>query len=432
MRIRRKGYQTAALMLAWTALVVAFFIMEQWTSKPDVVRGDTRSIEQYLGRNLRAAGAERHVGCAALILVNAGEISSVQTFAGSGLSHASLNADQSLFLLCSVSKAVSTWGALKLVEEGRITLDEPVLPHLRRWRFPGSEKYRDRVTLRHLLSHTSGLVDGFGFSGFPLDSTKQTLEESLDGPTDANMGTSHAAILVNEPGTSFSYSSAGYSIIQLLIEELTGKSFNDYMKENILLPLGMVQSNYEVEEIVATGRMTNLVPNYDGALQSHPHRKHTMMAGGSLRTTPADFARFLAAYHRPNGVLSQETVAQMFVPQPGTGGIWGLGHEISLSNQAGGHVVGHGGGAFPRTGAAFRFNPATGNGVVVFMTGGTEMIDDYTDAWLYWETGASTFDIRNVVRKRIYHVVAATAVGCALIILIAIRRRQSATRDANT
>jgi CubicO group peptidase (beta-lactamase class C family) len=420
----RKILITSTLIFVWIIAVIAFFILEQWLRKPSVTRGDIKSIESLLVQNLSDAAEDKRLGAAALILMHHGQIASVQTFGvGNSTTGSPPKNNETLFLLCSVSKAVSTWGILKLVEEGKITLDEPILPYLTRWRFPGSNgDYSSKVTIRHLLTHTSGLVDGFGFSGFELEDQKQTIEESLNYPQDANMGEPHAAVIVNEPGTVFSYSSAGYTILQLLIEEITHRSFNEYLQHAILVPLGMTRSNYEVEEIIASGYVDDLAPNYDLHLETQPHRKHTMMAGGSLRVTPDDFASFLTAYSR-NPLLSRETILQIFQPQPGTNGSWGLGHEIYIQTDNGNYIAGHGGGAFPRTGASFWINHETGNGIALLMTGGPESINNHIDAWMYWETGKIKFDVRNVFHNRLTHALVTIVVGAGIIILM--RRKKA-------
>ncbi len=122
---------------------------------------------------------------------------------------------------------------MRLVEEGRLGLDEPVMRHLKRWRFPGSEAYRDKVTVRHLLSHTAGLDDGLGYGGFLSGEAIQTLEESLSLTKDSTAGQPRGVRVAREPGKYMSYSGGGYTILQLLIEEVTNRPFADFMKETV-------------------------------------------------------------------------------------------------------------------------------------------------------------------------------------------------------
>jgi CubicO group peptidase (beta-lactamase class C family) len=86
------------------------------------------------------------------------------------------------FQAAPVSKPVTAWGVLRLVESGRISLDEPVVGHLRRWRPPRSPFDVDGVTLRRLLSHTAGLLV-HGYVGQPANRPPPTIEASLAGET---------------------------------------------------------------------------------------------------------------------------------------------------------------------------------------------------------------------------------------------------------
>ena len=119
--------------------------------------------------------------------------------------------------------------------------------------------------------------DGFGFSGFLPGEAIQTLEESLTYPKDANMGEPHGVTVVREPGKTMSYSSAGYTVLQLLIEEVTNRSFADYMKEAVLQPLGVTKSSFDLEAIVSEGRTQDLATSFDREL------KPTLIVGIRLR-----------------------------------------------------------------------------------------------------------------------------------------------------
>ena len=302
----RKFLVTMGLILLWALAVIAVVFAEAiWFAHPAVHRGDLSSIEKHLVHNLRDATDDHRLGSGALVLVQGGQIAAEYGFGvANAETHAPVKTDQTLYLVGSVSKAVTAWGVMKLVEEGKIGLDEPVMRHLKRWRFPGSDEYRDKVTVRHLLSHTAGIDDGFGFSGFLPGDAIQTLEESLTYPKDTNMGEAHGVTVVREPGRTMSYSSAGYTVLELLIEEVTNRSFSDYMKEAILQPLGMTKSSFDLDAILSDGRSDDLATSYDSDLKPHPHRRYTAKAAVSLRTTPGDMAKFVLAFLRENPVLS--------------------------------------------------------------------------------------------------------------------------------
>lgn len=420
----RKLAITTGFIILWIATIVGFFIAEEILTKPPVERGDVASMEKYAVEKLSKALAQERLGSAAMAIVQRGTIVAEHGF---GIANSETNAavkiDQTLYLLSSLSKAVTAWGIMKLVQEEKIGLDEPILPHLKRWRFPGSEAYRDRVTVRQLLSHTAGFQDGYGHSGFLPGEKVQTIEESLMLPKDANSGRPHAAVIVTEPGTVMSYSSAGYAVLQLLIEEVSGKSFDAYMQETVLTPLGMRESTYSLDSIMARDRQENLATNYDLNLKSYPQRNYANKAGVSLRSTAHDLAQLVMAYYHPNPVLTKESLKTFGTPQPGTSFMWGLGHTLYGKNGSGGYVLGHGGGAFPASGAEMRVNPATGNGIVILASGTQGLITELGDIWTYWETGKKSFDIRKVIQKRMTHAIVAVIVGLSAVVFWRNRKR---------
>lgn len=420
----RRTALTIGWIIAWVVIVTVFFIAEEILNKPPVKRGDQASFQKYVVQKFDDAIAQKKLGSAAIAIIQNGRIITEQGFGvGNSETNAAVDTQETLYLLSSLSKAVTAWGLMKMVQDRKLTLDEPVLPHLKRWQFPGSEAYRDKVTARQLLNHTAGFVDGYGHGGFLPGEKLQSIEELLTLPSDANIGKPHAAVIVREPGTVMSYSSAGYAVLQLLIEEISGKQFNEYMTETILKPLGMIRSTFSLDTVLAQGRKANLASNYDLNMKSHPHRNYANMAGVSLRSTAHDLAQLVMAYHNANPVLTKESLKQFGIPQPGTSFTWGLGHTLYAESYKGNYVIGHGGGAFPASGAEMRVNPATGNGIVILASGTQGLITEVADTWTYWETGKKSFDIRNVVRKRTIPATVAIAIGVLAIFLLRMKKR---------
>jgi CubicO group peptidase (beta-lactamase class C family) len=190
------------------------------------------------------------------------------------------------------------------------------------------------------------------------------------------------------------------------------------MKEAVLQPLGMTRSSFDWEAIVAEGRAGDLATSFDRELNPHPPRRYTATAAVSLYATARDLAQFALAFNRENLVLRQETLKQMMMPQPGTSASWGLGHTLNVRNDAGGHVVGHDGGTYPAWGAVMRVNPATGNGIVMMVSGGQASVSRLGDDWVYWETGKVTFQSRlEIVYERAVPALVAIIVGALAIVL---------------
>jgi CubicO group peptidase (beta-lactamase class C family) len=380
-------------VLLWIFLAIGGIAAAAYWKGRSVPRGDPSAIENHLSQKLTDAVSDQRLGCGALVLIQNGKIVAERGFGITNVeTEMPVSTDQTLFIVASVSKAVTAWGIMKLVEDGKLGLDEPVMTHLKRWRFPGSERYRDKVTVRHLLSHTAGIDDGFGYRGFSPGEPAQTLEESLTLTKDVTSGSPRGVIITREPGTAMSYSGASYTILQLLIEEVTGQTFNSYMKETVLQPLRMTKSAFDLEVISSEGHLQDLAASYDHELRPQPHRFYTAKASVSLHTTPHDLGRFVAAYTEGNPVLKQITLNQMMIAQPGTAGTWGLGHTLFIQGDEGTNVVGHDGGTLPAWGAWIRVNLATGNGAVMMISGGRGGVNQLMHDWVYWETGKVTFN----------------------------------------
>lgn len=385
--------------LIWVLAVIAAALVEAvWFPEPDLDRNNFSTIETYLVEQLNQAIEGKRLGSASLVLVQNGAIVAKHGFGvANSETRARAKPEQTLYQTASVSKAVTAWGVLRLVEEGKVGLDEPVLKYLTRWSFPENDEYRDKVTVRHLLTHTAGLDEGSGLRGFLPGENLQSLEEILASTVGSSPGQPNPVRVVEEPGKGMSYGNANYAILQLLIEEITQRPFADYMKEAVLLPLGMTKSEFGMEALAAEDRHQALAPNFDSSLNEQPRRRYTASAAVALYATAEDLAHFARAFSGENPVLKQETLRQMLTPQNGTAGTWGLGPTLFVDNGAGGHIAGHDGGAYPAWGAIVRTNPATGNSFVLLVSGGRGAVNRLSHDWVYWETGKMTSDGRRQV-----------------------------------
>ncbi|MDX2271366.1 MAG: serine hydrolase domain-containing protein [Cyanobacteriota bacterium] len=418
-----KIFTTIGWIILWAVTVIGIVIVEVfWIARPAAPRGDLVTIENYLIQKLSQLGKPK-LGSAALILIQKGEVVAAHPF---GIANAEkkspVEIDRTLYQMASVSKMITAWGIMKLVEDGTIALDKPVNQYLKRWKFPVSQ-YSDKVTIRHLLSHTGGLDDLFGYAGFLPGESIQSLEESLTLTKDSTSGKSRGVTVAREPGRNWLYSGGGYTVLQLLIEEVTQRSFSDYMEKAILQPLGMEKSSFDWEAIAASGRADKLATSFDEELQPSPHRRYTATAAASLYATPQDMARFVQAYSRKNLVLKQETLNQMIQPQPGAHQDWGLGHTLYVANGIDEYAVGHDGGNLPALGHTVRVNPATGNGIVLLISGNLELASQLGDDWVYWETGKLPMNAKlRILGDRLVPALVGIGLGALAIIMRVLMR----------
>jgi CubicO group peptidase (beta-lactamase class C family) len=378
----RIGVPTVLLLILWTAAVLVG-TLEGWWRKALAPRGDTRAFMDAAIELVDSA----HSGNAVFALIEGGSVYDEHTASvGDPVDR------DTVFQVASLSKWITAWGVMALVEEGRIDLDAPVGTFLTRWTLPESGFDPDGVTPRRLMSHTAGLTDGLGYAGFEPGVPVQSLEESLTRTADASPGASGVVQVGYEPGTEWQYSGGGYTVLQLLIEEVTGESFEAYMQRSVFQPLDMTHSSFQW----TPDRGSKLATFYDVDSTPATHYRFTALAAASLYTSVSDLTRFIQAHlPGPRGepvgraVLEPKTIEEMWRPHGSQMGqdIWGLGTILYASNNEGGFVVGHDGNNEPAINTAARFNPATGNGIVMLETGNPLLATEIAGEWVFWETG---------------------------------------------
>ncbi len=222
-----------------------------------------------------------------------------------------------LFQAGSISKPVAALGALRLVEQGRLSMDEDVNSRLTTWKVPENEFTREqKVTLRKLLSHTAGLTV-HGFPGYAVGGPVPSLVQILNGEAPANT----AAIRVDTiPGSRWRYSGGGYTVMQQLVLDVTGRPYPEFMRESVLVPMEMRHSSYEQPlrrdqaEATATGHYA------DRSLVAGRWHLYPEMAAAGLWTTPSDLARCAigmqeALSGRSDRLLSQSMARQLLTNQ---------------------------------------------------------------------------------------------------------------------
>lgn len=235
---------------------------------------------------------------------------------------------ETLFQAASISKPVAAMAALRLVEDGSLDLDRDVSESMRSWTLPESDFLTNQpVTLRGLLTHTAGLsVSGFpGYrAGSPVPSAIQVL--SGEGPTNTDPVES-----VAEPGSEWSYSGGGYTVLQVLVEDVSDQPFATFLQSAVLDPIGMERSFYGLELNAAQEAQAAFGHRPDGSPVPGRWHRYPELAAAGLWTTPTDLLTWSievleSAAGRSNRVLSPEMTRQML--EPGMGD-WGLGPEIS-------------------------------------------------------------------------------------------------------
>ena len=242
------------------------------------------------------------------------------------------------FQAASISKPVAAMAALALVEAGELELEGDVNAHLGDWKIASTRYTRKSpVTLRGLLSHTAGLTV-HGFPGYGRTQEAPGTVGVLDGS-----GNTPAVKVDMTPGSRWRYSGGGYTVMQAMVEHVTGEPFATVLHRTVLAPLGMTASTFEqplpesLSEVAATAYDSKRSP-IEGAWHVYPEQ-----AAAGLWTTPTDLARWLLAIQKARAgsehpVLSGEMIGKMLAPGPGD---WGLGPSIQFDRTAFGHAGGN-------------------------------------------------------------------------------------------
>ncbi|MBN4070493.1 beta-lactamase family protein [Olleya sp. AH-315-F22] len=295
------------------------------------------------------------------------------------------------FQAASLSKWVTAWGVMSLVDKGKLNLDEPINKYLTRWQLPKGEFNNNEVTIRLLLSHTAGLTDGLGYAGFLPETPIQSLEESLTRASDASHGDGEVKVGI-KPSSEWKYSGGGYTLLQLLIEEVSEKFFQDYMTEAIFQPLGMINSTFVWDDSIHS----NLAIFYNKDASIAKHYRYTSLAATSLYTSLNDMELFVQAHFegvnkeaKGRGVLTVNTLDEMKKPHAYQMGaaIWGLGTTLYAENNQNDYIIGHDGKNEPAINTAVRLNPSTGNGIIILEMGNPLLATEIGSEWVFWKTG---------------------------------------------
>jgi CubicO group peptidase (beta-lactamase class C family) len=240
-----------------------------------------------------------------------------------------------LFQAASISKHAAALVALRLVDEGKLSLDEDVNVKLRSWKVPENEfTKKEKVTLRRLLNHSAGLTV-HGFPGYAAGAPVPTLIELLNGAKPANT----AKIVVDlTPGTRWRYSGGGYEVMQQLAIDVSGKPFPQLARELVLDPLGMKRSTFE--QPLPARLAADAASAHRGSGEMIAGRWHTYpeMTAAGLWTTPSDLARIAIDLQSARGLLKPATRNEMLTKVLGD---YGLG--LGLGETEGQKSFSHGG-----------------------------------------------------------------------------------------
>lgn len=252
----------------------------------------------------------------------------------------------------SVTKQFTAAAILQLVEQGKLDLDEDFTKYL-----PAFNSRGHRVPLRRLLDHTSGIKGYTEMAVFGEIASKKL-------PRDTLISLVEDQPFEFEPGTAQIYNNSAYFLLGLIIEKVSGESYEDYIRKHVFEPAGMAGSYYCSETAVRKGKATGYDGSPQGLVQKRPLDHTWPYAAGSLCSTAGDLVRWNQALHGGR-LLKPESYAAMTTPMPLTDGTpiqYGMG--LGISERGNERVIAHGGGINGYLSDA-RYSPVDGLLIVV-------------------------------------------------------------------
>lgn len=289
------------------------------------------ALAQEIDALLRQTYRPEEPGAAVIVVKNGDVI----LRAGYGMANLELGVaiePHMVFRLGSITKQFTAVAILMLLEEGKLALDDEITRF-----FPDYPTQGHRITVEHLLTHTSGIKSYTDMPEWmPLWRKDLTLAELIDVFKDQPM--------TFAPGSRWAYNNSAYVLLGAIIEAASGQSYEEFLQRRLFEPLGMAHSGYDHTERIVPGRAAGYAQGPEGfqnapyLSMSHPH------AAGALISSVDDMARWDAALYTDT-LLRRETLQRAWTPAVLTDGTeTGYGYGWMLISYEGYRLIEHGGG----------------------------------------------------------------------------------------
>ena len=233
------------------------------------------------------------------------------------------------FLIGSLSKPITALAIIKLVEEGKIKLDEPIQSYIPSFSYETDSS--KQITVMHLLEQTSGISEGEGLKVTDKNRPKEvTINQAV---TDLS-----GVSLTYEPGEVYEYNSANYLLLGAIIENVTDQTFSDFVNTTIFEPLNMVNSAADYEGAVKKGYIPGFESWFGKLVESGGFYDHAGAPYGYIASSSNDLLKFLTFMLEGGEIVSDQTLQLLKTP-PKEGKTYGYGWHFSKTE----HYPYHGG-----------------------------------------------------------------------------------------
>jgi CubicO group peptidase (beta-lactamase class C family) len=313
-----------------TSLIVLLACLTSSTafaSPPQAATPDFAAIDAYIEAQMKDIGLPG----VAIGIVQGDEIVYLK---GYGVADPSGRAvtPQTPFWLASLAKPVTALAVMQLVEAGKVELDAPVQRYLPYFRM-ADEQASATITVRHLLNQTSGISAATGNEKFPS-------QAMLDWTPEQRVRELSDNALTHSVGTTFQYSNVNYAILALIVETVSGQSFESYVQEQIFNPLEMSHSTYYQPEATPPDSAAGYQQWFGFPVANYVPLPRSGNGGGGLIASAEDMTHFMIAqlnegHYRNVTVLSPAGIAEMHTPvarDGNTGTFYAMGWEVETVN----------------------------------------------------------------------------------------------------
>jgi CubicO group peptidase (beta-lactamase class C family)/predicted esterase len=291
---------------------------DSWTRAYDELQLSTWMLNQRRGRSTKVNEPSETI-----IVVRNGEIIRSQSRGMADLENDVAATADTHYRLASVTKQFTAAAIQTLAKDGKVSLDDPV----RKW-LPSLPAYADAITLRHLLTHSSGLID---YEDVMAADTKAQLHDLdvlhlLETQTKTYFA----------PGTSYRYSNSGYALLALIVEKASGQTFANFLHDRIFMPLGMRTTVAHQDGIdTVFDRAYGYSRAANGWTRTDQSLTSAVLGDGGIYTSANELVNWLRALD--NGQFSEAAVPRVGTDKPGAK--YGYGFFIGEHN--GKHAVWH-------------------------------------------------------------------------------------------
>lgn len=280
----------------------------------------TAKVDEYMNAAMRVDGFS-----GSILVARGGQPIVSRGYGMANVEHAVPNTPQTVFRLASITKQFTAMAIMMLQERGKLNVGDSICKY-----FSDCPASWQPVTVKHLLTHTSGIPSYTSFPDFAKTSVLPTtaagmLAQLKDKP------------LESAPGEKYAYNNSGYFLLGIIIERTSGKSYADFLQENIFTPLGMKQTGYDTPSAVIKNRASGYARQGGEIINASYMDMTVPFAAGALYSTTEDMLRWDQALYTEK-LVSNKSLDEIHTPfKNGYGYGWGIGKRFDRQ------IISHGG-----------------------------------------------------------------------------------------